>query len=399
MDDLGANSRFLKNNSGMSLRILHVVRSLRPETGGPVTVVRGLTAALEAAGHGSHILSLDQADAVRSDVAVHALDAPSHGYGYTETYVSWLRAHRHEFDAVVIHGLWQYQSFGAWRALAGIDTPYLVYCHGMLDPWFKRTHRLKHLRKCLYWPLAEYRALRDARAVCFTCDEERRLAPQSFRPYRVRAEVAPIGVAAPSGDAEKLKAAFHEVHPQLHDKKFILFLGRIHSKKGIEELIAAHAQVARLRPETPALVIAGPCADPAYQKTLRSLAPPELVHWLPMLEGDLKWGALHACAAFALLSHQENFGLAVVEALACGRPVLLSKQVNIWAEIIADQAGLADEDTIPGGVALLTHWLKLTPEEQAAMGRAALRCFQERFEINRAAATLTTIITRIIARP
>lgn len=383
----------------MSLRILHVVRSLRPETGGPVSVVRNLTTALEAAGHRSHILSLDQADTVRSGAAVHTLDAPSHGYGYTKAYVPWLRAHRHEFDAVIIHGLWQYQSFGAWRALAGTNTPYLVYCHGMLDPWFKRTHRLKHLRKCLYWPLAEYRVLRDARAVCFTCEEERRLAPHSFRPYRVHAEVAPIGVTAPAGDAKKMKAVFHEAHPQLCDKNFILFLGRIHPKKGIEELIAAHAQVARMRPDAPALVIAGPCADVAYQKDLRSLVPADSVHWLPMLEGDQKWGALHACTAFALLSHQENFGLAVVEALACGRPVLISKQVNIWAEIIADQAGLAAEDSLPGGIDLLTRWLDMTLDEQAAMSRAALRCFQQRFEINQAAATLTAIITRIIARP
>ena len=76
------------------------------------------------------------------------------------------------FDAVIINGLWQYHSFGAWRALRGTATPYYVFPHGMLDPWFKRSFPLKHLKKWLYWPWAEYRVLRDARAVIFTCEAE-----------------------------------------------------------------------------------------------------------------------------------------------------------------------------------------------------------------------------------
>ena len=104
---------------------------------------------------------------------------------------------RAQFDAVIVHGLWQYSSFGVWRALAGTDTPYFVFPHGMLDPWFKRTYPAKHFKKLLYWPWAEYRVLRDAAAVLFTSEEERRLARESFALYRAREVVVNYGTAAP----------------------------------------------------------------------------------------------------------------------------------------------------------------------------------------------------------
>ena len=111
-----------------------------------------------------------------------------------------------------------------------------------------------------------------------------------------------------------------------------------------------------------------------------------------MLSGDLKWGAFHACEAFCLPSHQENFGIAVAEALACGRPVLISDKVNIWREIAADRAGFVESDTLDGTISLLQRWLDATPAELAAMRAAALRCFDNRFQMEQVAETLVHII-------
>ena len=80
----------------------------------------------------------------------------------------WLRIHGGDYDRVIANGMWQYPSFAVWRHFAGSVTPYYVFPHGMLDPWFKRTYPIKHLKKWLYWPWAEYRILRDAAAVIFT---------------------------------------------------------------------------------------------------------------------------------------------------------------------------------------------------------------------------------------
>src|SRR5437762_5411066 len=104
-----------------------------------------------------------------------------------------------------------------------------------------------------------------------------------------------------------------------------------------------------------------------------------------MLTGDTKWGALSAAEAFVLPSHQENFGIAVAEALACGTPVLISNKVNIWREIAADGAGFVDEDDEPGTARLLAKWLATPEGEREKMRRAAEQSFRTRFEVQMAA--------------
>ena len=179
----------------MPRRLLQVVRSLRAETGGVAAAARAIADQLRACGHIVTFASLDPHDRGAPDV--EAFGRHSEGYGYAAHFTPWLRAHHAEFDAVLVHGLWQYPGFGTWRALHDTDTPYHVFCHGMNDPWFKRTYPLKHAKKWLYWPWAEYRVLRDARSVLFTTDEERRLARESFSLYRATERVVPLGVATP----------------------------------------------------------------------------------------------------------------------------------------------------------------------------------------------------------
>ena len=367
----------------MPRRLLQVVRSLRAETGGVSTAVRNLTAALRARGCEVTIATLDPTDTASDGVVV--LGRSATGYGYAAEFAPWLRAQRGNFDAVLVHGLWQYPGLGVWRALHATGTPYFVFCHGMLDPWFKRTYPLKHLKKWLYWPWAEYRVLRDAAGVIFTTEEERRLARESFSLYRARERVVPLGVPEPPPDDAAQRTAFRALVPALGDRPFLLFLGRIHPKKGLEQLLRGYARARREGAGLAELVIAGPCRDDAYRASLDALIAREQlgerVHWLPMLEGDAKWGALRECEAFALVSHQENFGLAVVEALACGRPVLISDQVNLWREIEADAAGFATPDTDDGAAQLLRRWSACADAERRQLGLAARLCYARRFEV------------------
>jgi glycosyltransferase involved in cell wall biosynthesis len=105
-----------------------------------------------------------------------------------------------------------------------------------------------------------------------------------------------------------------------------------------------------------------------------------------MISGDVKWGAFHASEVFILPSHQENFGIAVVEAMACGVPVLISNKVNIWREIDLDKAGLIENNGLDGTVRLLKRWLALTESEKSLMRQHAKSCFLNRFEIGHATA-------------
>jgi glycosyltransferase involved in cell wall biosynthesis len=290
---------------------------------------------------------------------------------------------------VIVHGIWQYSSFGVWRSVAGSSTPYFVFPHGMLDPWFNRTYPLKHLKKLFYWPWGEYRVLRDAAAVLFTSEEERRLARESFRLYHCNERVVNYGTAAPQ-NLDDAREKFFEAFPQLRERPFFLFLGRLHEKKGCELLIEAFAQLRNPN----RLVIAGPCSDDGYLRQLREMAKTagDSISFPGMLTGDVKWGALSAADAFVLPSHQENFGIAVAEALACATPVLISNKINIWREIENDGAGYVENDDLPGTMNLLKRWLATPETSRAQMRENARKCFATHFEIERATDSLLAVI-------
>jgi glycosyltransferase involved in cell wall biosynthesis len=294
----------------------------------------------------------------------------------------------------VVNGIWQFHSLAAWRVLHGTSTPYVLFTHGMLDPWFKQHYPLKHLKKWMYWPWAEYRVLRDARAVLFTCDEERRLARRSFWLYRCNEVVVNYGTAQPLGDAQREREKFLEHHPELRGKRLILFVGRIHPKKGCDLLIEAFAAVLGKYPDWH-LVMAGP--DQVGWRQQLEWRATELgiagrITWTGMISGTLKWGALRAAEVLVLPSHQENFGIVVAEALAVGVPALISNKVNIWREIAADDAGMVAPDSLAGTCQLLRSYLELPTAARLAMRDAARRCFARRFEIKQAARGLQSVL-------
>ena len=254
----------------------------------------------------------------------------------------------------------------------------------MLDPWFKTTYPLKHLKKMLYWPWAEYRVLRDAKAVLFTSEEERLLARQSFAPYRVREQVVAYGTAPPPPHGAELRSRFFAHHPELRDRRIILFLSRIHEKKGCDMLIEAFAEAAGADAHAH-LVVAGPDQTrwvPHLQQLAAKLGVADRISWLGMVVGDEKWSAFYSAEVFALPSHQENFGIAVAEALGCGLPVLISNKVNIWREVSVANAGLVAPDTLAGTKELLREWLAKTPQQRLDMGEAAKRLFTSRFTVD-----------------
>ena len=380
------------------IRILHSIRSVNPAGGGPIEGLKQISAVNQLHGHSVEVVSLDAPDDpwVRDcPVKCHAMGPAWLGYGYSARLVPWVRENRRNYDVVIINGLWQYSAFGIWRALAGTPTPYFVFTHGMLDPWFKRTYPFKHLKKWLYWPWADYRVLRDATAVLFTCEEERRLARQSFWLYKCDEFVANYGTAAPTGDPVAQKRLFLERFPELQRRRCLLFLGRVHVKKGPDILMHALAEVLRRRPAEQTdelhLVMAGPNEHhygQQIEKLTAKLGLQDRVTWTGMITGDLKWGAFHAAEAFILPSHQENFGISVAEALACRLPVLISNQINIWREIRQDQAGYVETDDLSGTIHLIEQWLDTPRPEWEAMRDRAVHCFDRRFRVERTAEAL-----------
>jgi glycosyltransferase involved in cell wall biosynthesis len=267
----------------------------------------------------------------------------------------------------------------------------------MLDPYFSQGHPLKHFKKVLYWHGILRRILRDASAVLFTCEEEKLLARQSFPRYSVREEVVPFGSFGPDCDLAAAAEEFVARWPDLRGKRLAVSLGRIHPKKGTDLLIQAFAGTLARDPSW-RLVIAGP-DQVGWQKELEALAASvgvaDRITWTGMLKGTLKWGAFAASEVFVLPSHQENFGIVVAEAMACGLPVVISKKVNIWREIEASKAGLVCEDTIEGTKTALQRWSELAPEEIAALRGRARRCFDEQFNFATTSRKVLETIERV----
>jgi glycosyltransferase involved in cell wall biosynthesis len=386
------------------MKILHVISSLDPRGGGPMEGVRQIAGAACDWGQQTTVVSLDRPGEgflEGNPFKAVALGPGTLKYGYTPRLAPWLRAHAREFDAVIVNGIWQYSSFAVWRALHGTGVPYFVFPHGMLDPYFKRAYPLKHLKKLLYWPWAEYRVLRDARAVMFTCEEEMLLARKSFGRYRCREEVSGYGTAPPPFARDVAISAFASRFPDIEGRRKLLFLSRIHEKKGCDLLIEAFASIADSDSRWQ-LVLAGP-VDPTYGARLKALARrldiEARITWTGMLSGVEKWGALFAADVFVLPSHQENFGIAVAEALACGTPVLISDRINIWREISADGAGFVEPDTLAGTLQLLRRWVALDDRARGYMRSRASECFSSRFDIRRVARHISERVGRLAAIP
>lgn len=386
------------------LHLLHVVSSVDPALGGVAESIVRRGEKLMELGHQVEVASLDDPNSAAIQdypLPLHALGPGITPWVYSSRLRPWLRENCTRFDAVIVDGLWQYHGFATRSALQGTQVPYFIFPHGMLDPWFKRTYPLKHLKKWLFWPWAEYRVLRDAKAVFFTCEEECKLAAQSFWLYKANSQVVPFGTSPPPAKTKDMLQAYQQKFPLLMNKKVLLFLGRIHPKKGCDLLIEAFAKALKTHKDQQDLhlAFAGPC-EPSLLNTLQQrihqLGIEDQVHWLGMLKGDLKWGALHASQAFVLPSHQENFGIAVAEALGCGKPVLISDKVNIWREISNGHAGFVDTDTVGGTYNNLNKWLKSTPEQLIEIKNNAYQTFERNFTISAMAHGTVNAINNIL---
>lgn len=368
---------------------LHILPTLNPEAGGLSQAVSSMVRYASGTDLSHEVLSLDREDApyLRQFAPdVHAIGRGFTAWNYHPKLLSWLSENLKRYDNVIVHGLWQYQSlavFQAFKKSRDFHGKLLVMPHGMLDPYFQRAadRKLKAARNLAFWKYVEAKLVNAANALLFTCSTEQELARQPFAPYHPRNEqVVGLGVASPPEDRPDLRAAFLNICPQIGDRPYLLYMGRLDRKKGADLLIRAFLKLkAECLPDH-VLVIAGPGLDTAYGRELRQMAGEAAdIRFTGMLTGDAKWGALYGSEAFVLPSHQENFGIAVVEAMACKKPVLISDQVNIYREIERHKGGMIARDRPDDIYLMLKEWLSLSEEQKSEFARNANRCYQKHY--------------------
>ncbi|GAB4016665.1 hypothetical protein GCM10028808_45840 [Spirosoma migulaei] len=391
---------------------------MNPIIGGPCQGIRHSIGALSKLGITNEVVSLDNPndDFLGLDpFPIYALGPDKRPWAYSAKLLPWLLENLSRFDVVIMHGLWLYPSYAVWKAIIQQKqqpnttlTRFYIMPHGMLDPWFQKAEgrKLKALRNWLYWKVIENKVVNESDGLLFTCQTELLLARKPFRPYHPKQEInVGYGIEEPPAYTKEVRKAFLEKYSEIIEQPYLLFLSRIHYKKGVDLLVKAYWGILKERNEaklvTPKLIIAGPGLETPYGQTILQFVNehPQLksmILFTGMLTGDAKWGAIYGCEAFILPSHQENFGIAVAEALSCGKPVLISDQVNIWREIEAGESGLIAPISLDGTAQLIQKWLALTPVEQQLKGKNAKVTFKRHFAIQPAAENLKNAISTSI---
>lgn len=340
------------------MRVLHVTGALAPRLGGPSKAAVEMCEALAARGADVTLFSTDLDEQGRwspfghpalldvpTDRSVHAAGVerrhfrtrwPSR-FAFSPAMARALRERAGAFDVVHVHSLYLFTTLAACHHAGRRRVPYVVRPHGTLDPYLRRRHPL---RKALMDGLLQRRQLDRAAAVHYTSEDERELA----RPFGIRAPgvVVPLGVDPSEFADMPARGTFRARHPELRGRRLVVFLGRLTPKKGLDTLVTAFARVAAKAPDAQ-LVLAGP-DDHGYARTVRRLIEDagigDRVTETGMLTGRDKLALLADTDVWVLPSYTENFGMAAVEAMAGGAPVVISDRVNIHREIAAGGAGL-----------------------------------------------------------
>lgn len=391
------------------IRVLHVISTLAPAAGGPTEVLKGLAPAQAEAGLQITICTTDAdnpaarrlpADYFRSlyadPVALHVFPATHSSLLFSPPMARWLRRNIRMYDIVHVHGLYRFPpTYAAYQARRHA-VPYIVRPHGALDPFlYGKSSRSVWLKR-LYERLFDLPNLRGAGAIHYTTAEERERA--TFLGLEASSFVVPNGLDWKRYAALPRRGAMR-TRWGLGEAPMLLFLGRLHFKKGLDLLIPAFATLRRSVPEA-RLVIAGPDSSD-YGKTVRTWVRErgldEAVHFVGELRGSDVVQAYIDADLFVLPSYTENFGVAVAEAMACALPVVISDQVNIHAEVGAAGAGIVTPcDAKALGDALSTALGDCNYRQR--MGRAGRRLVEERYTWPLVADALAKEYEGVIAR-
>lgn len=367
------------------MKILQVVSSLSPQTGGPAKAVLELSDALKQAGQEVSIFATNHGYEANGNgrtgpktearLKLFRLAWPKK-YFYSPDLEKELKEMVENFDLVHIHGLWLFPTFIASRICQKKRVPYLIRPCGMLDQYCLSHHRL---RKKIYASFFEKENLDRASVIHFTTEEEK-YRSKSYR-LKPRAVVIPLGIDLTPYSNLPPKGSFRKNHPHLLDRKIILFLGRVNFKKGLELLTQSFSRLVH-EGENIQLVIAG-TDDEGYGVRVKRLVAEEKISdrvlWAGFIQGEEKLALLNDSDLLCLPSRQENFGLAVAEAMAAGLPVVVSDQVNIHKEIKQFQAGLVTSCD-PATLHLALQQLLRDEALRKTMGENGKRLVQEKYQ-------------------
>jgi glycosyltransferase involved in cell wall biosynthesis len=389
----------------MPYSILHVIPYMHASAGGPPVVVENFIRETNRLGHRSQIISTPSycnGDQSNLQERLEQL-APTTFLNGLETLpivsrtgAAKINAHVRHADIVHVHTLWSPLNVSARYACLRHDRPYVLMPHGMLDPY---SLSVKALKKSMYLRMFERHNIASAQRMIYATLEEERLAALA-RLQLPPGELVPLGASASSASRHELRGQFLARFPQAAGKRMLLFLGRIHAKKGLDRILNC-LQSVKLSIPNVLLVVVGD-GEAHYTRELRQLVSAltldNCVLFAGRLDGELKWASFAAAELFLLPSRQENFAITVAEAMQMGVPVIITEKVNTWPYVKEAGAGLIlDEPEINALLPQAIEALLKDDSTRLRMGVQASRYARERLTWHASAQKLLACYNRVLS--
>jgi glycosyltransferase involved in cell wall biosynthesis len=377
-------------------KILHVISSCDPKTGGPIEGIKQFNKIYKKLNIKANIVTNDNPNEnflkKKNLPKVIATGPIPKTYkllnNFNPKLYYWLNQNIKNYDYVIINGIWQFHNYAVYKNAMKFNIPYFVFPHGMLDPWFNENFFFKKIKKNIYWYLIQHKVLQHSKKVLFTTKIESELARNSFRPYKINQTVLGYGIQG-NPFLKSRENLFFKKYKKLKQKKILLYLGRVAEKKGLDLLINAFSLV---RETDMHLIIAGNYNN-KYAKQMKSLIDnlniKKFITWTGPVYDKLKWDTYKAANLFCLPSHQENFGISVIEALSSGIPVLISNKVNTFKFIRNYGCGFVNNDDLDGTIKSLNEWKK---NKRKNLYKKSIHCFNQNFQIKNVVNKLIKIL-------
>ena len=390
--------------AGANIRCLHVIPSISFVEGGPSLAIGPLCAALNriegieveiATTVPSREALISDGDLIDHGIAVHRFAREFHGkLKYSPDLTRWLRIHAADYDIVHIHTLWSLLSSSAGRAAFRAGVPYIVRPAGMMSPYSWSRGRIK---KAMYWRWNDRRMISRAAALHATSAGE----ADELRQLHLPPEVCtiPLGIDPQAWATPQDPASLRRLcGPLANDLPILLFLSRIHPKKGVNDFLLP--AFARLKIPAFLAIAGGADGESGYLAEIKAtIARLNLKHRVALL-GSItpanRWGLFDGAAGFVLPSHQENFGLVVVEAMARGCPVVVSDRVQSCDHVLAANAGFVVPLDVDSITVALTQLLT-QPERRAIVGDAGRRYVAEHLSWDRVGIDVANLYSKVLS--